>query len=135
MLVHTAAIAATEAARRSIVPGATAADCRSVALSELSMLGIAEADIQFDPPVLDDDTSQVTVNLAVPVNLRNGYVLPRIFLGKEVFKSVTLQREGKWVDVADEIVQQDGVRKSKDKEKDKASKSDSSGKGSSNSGS
>jgi Flp pilus assembly protein TadG len=116
MLVHTASIAATEAARRSIIPGATAADCQRAAQAELGALGISESTVEIDPPEINDDTTQVTVNLSVPLTMRNGYVLPRIFLGKQVAKSVTLQREGKWEDAASEKVKKDGVKESKSKD-------------------
>jgi Flp pilus assembly protein TadG len=123
MLVHTTAIAATEAARTSIIAGATANDCRLKALEELRVVGVVDASVAIDPPEIVDDTSQVTVNLRVPVSMRNGYGLSRVFLGKHVFKSVTLQREGKYVDASAETVQSEGV-KSEDagNAKDKAKK-------------
>ena len=49
------------------------------------------------------------------MTLRNGYGLSRFFLGKTIFKSVTLQREGVSVDVASEQVQNDGVQDIADK--------------------
>ncbi|HMO84097.1 MAG TPA: hypothetical protein PKC18_04160 [Lacipirellulaceae bacterium] len=52
----------------------------------------------------------MTVDLAVPVSYRNGYGLSRVLLGKQVFKSVTLQCEGKSVEAADERVKKRGVR-------------------------
>jgi hypothetical protein len=110
MLVHTASIAATEAARHSILPGATAAECKSACLKELAMLGISDAEVTVSPSTIDDDTKQVTINLEVPVSMKNGYVLPRFFLGKKVFKSVTLQREGKHEDASEETVVRDGMQ-------------------------
>jgi Flp pilus assembly protein TadG len=110
MLVHTASIAATEAARKSIVAGATAAEVRLKALDELRMIGVVDATVTVDPTEIVDDTTQVTVNLTVPVSLRNGYGLSRIFLGKNVNKNVTLQREGKTEAIATEKVKKDGVR-------------------------
>ena len=94
MLVNTAAIAATEAARASIIPGATADECRAACMQELSVIGVNTAIIAVEPAEITDDTTQVTINLSVPVT-KNGYVLSRFFLGKNVRKSVTLQREGK----------------------------------------
>jgi Flp pilus assembly protein TadG len=124
MLVHTASIAATEAARKSIVAGATAAEVRLKALDELRMIGVVDATVTVDPSEIVDDTTQVTVNLTVPVSLRNGYGLSRIFLGRNVNKNVTLQREGKTEEVASEKVKKDGV-----------STNGNSGSGNSNSGS
>ena len=121
MLMHTAAIAATEAARQSILPGATAADVQAAGMRELSMVGIADATFDITPGVISKDTKQVTVDLTVPVTLKNGYFLPRLFLGKEVIKSVTLQREGKSEDVVAETVKKEGTRDAKDK-KDKSKK-------------
>jgi hypothetical protein len=120
MLVHTTAIAATEAARTSIIAGATANDCRLKALDELRIVGVVDASVVLDPPEIVDDTSQVTVSLRVPVSLRNGYGLSRMFLGKHVFKSVTLQREGKYVDASAETVQAEGVQADDKGKKDKS---------------
>jgi hypothetical protein len=110
MLVHTTAIAATEAARKSIIPGATAPEVRLKALEELRAVGIVDANVTLDPAEIVDDTTQVTVSLTVPVSLRNGYGLSRVFLGKQIFKSVTLQREGKTEDIATETVRLDGIQ-------------------------
>lgn len=110
MLTHTAAIAATEAARKAIIPGAVAADASSAAMRELGIAGISEATVQLDPPVINDAVDQVTVSLTVPLGGRNGYTMAKIFLGKELTKSVTLQREGKTVHVSSETVKKDGVR-------------------------
>jgi hypothetical protein len=104
MLVHTTSIAAAEGARRSIVPGATAADCRTASINELAALGINRAEIRVNPTVITDDTSQVTVTVSVPVSGRNSYLIPKFFLGKSVEKSVTLQREGKVATSGDEPV-------------------------------
>jgi Flp pilus assembly protein TadG len=123
MLVHTAAIAATEAARRSIIPGATAAECQTTGMAELQAVGVTDANFSLDPPEILENTKQVTVNLSVPLSMRNGYLLPRIFLGKEVFNSVTLQREGKSEEAAGELVGLDGVRPSSAKDKPKKDKS------------
>jgi Flp pilus assembly protein TadG len=110
MLVHTTSIAATEAARRSIVAGATVNEVRLKALDELQTVGIVDASVEVLPTTLTDDTTQVTINLIVPVSLRNGYGISRVFLGKQVFKSVTLQREGKTEDVAAETIRTDGIQ-------------------------
>lgn len=131
MLVHTTAIAATEAARASIIPGATAAECKTAGLAELQAVGISDVTFSMDPPEILDDTTQVTVNLSVPLNMKNGYMLPRIFMGKEVFKSVTLQREGKTEDASLESSAREGVRETGKKDKPKKEKKDNSGKGNS----
>lgn len=138
MLTHTTAIAATEAARKAIIPGAVAADSKNAAMRELGIAGITEATVELDPPVITDDVDQVTVNLTVPIGGRNGYTLARIFLGRELFKSVTLQREGKDVDVASETAKakKDGVKtKTNNGNSGSGSSGSNSGQGSSSSGS
>ncbi|MCA9238165.1 MAG: pilus assembly protein [Planctomycetales bacterium] len=110
MLVHTASIAATEAARKSIIPGATAAEIRSEGMSQLALIGVSDATLTVTPAEILPSTEQVTVQLDVPVNMRNGYLLPRVFLGRSVRKSVTLQREGKQTAANSETVTPDGMR-------------------------
>lgn len=112
MLVHTSSIAATEAARRGIIAGATATEVRDKALSELKAVGIVDAVVEVLPKDIVDETPQVTVNLHVPVSTRNGYSLARLLLGKEVFKSVTLQREGDFDATAAETPTRDGIQTS-----------------------
>jgi hypothetical protein len=122
MLVHTTAIAATEAARASIIPGATAAECKKAGMGELQAVGVTDATFAIDPPEILDDTTQVTVNLTVPLSMKNGYLLPRIFMGKEVYKSVTLQREGKTEDASLENSDPEGVRETGKEDKPKKDK-------------
>lgn len=110
MLLNTTAIAATEAARKSIVDGATAADVKAAAMRELGVAGIQTANVVMDPTDIVEDTKQVTVSLTVPVGGKNGYTLARLFLGKAIFKSVTLQREAKTVDSGSESGIRDGLR-------------------------
>ncbi|QDU88132.1 TadE-like protein [Pirellulimonas nuda] len=93
MLVHTAKIAATEGARRGIVPGATAEDCRAAAQGELDILGFVGGTVTVTPATISDATPEVNVTVSVPVDVRNGYVLPRFFLGSTVTRSINLQRE------------------------------------------
>ena len=103
MLVQTTSIAAVEAARVGIVPGATSQECLDAAMAELNVVGITDATIEVNPVVMSNGTTQVTVNLTVPVNGENGYMTPRFFLGKRIFKTVTLQREGKHEDIDNEV--------------------------------
>jgi len=93
MLQHTTVVAATEGARRSIIPGATAAECQQAAERELAIVGFPSADILIDPPVILEDTSQVTVSISVPMTGENGFFLPKFFKGAKIEKAVTLQRE------------------------------------------
>src|SRR5262245_4405407 len=81
-----------EGSRRGIVPGATAADCRTAAQSVLNTVMVRNATITVTPAVITQDTPQVTVAVAVPVN-SNSWVVPMFFHGKTVANSMTLRRE------------------------------------------
>jgi len=102
MLRHTAVVAATEGARRSIVPGATATECQQAAESELAAVGFSSSTVTVSPAVILTDTPQVTVSVSVPMTGVNGFVLPRFLNGAQIDKSVTLQRESAVVDPATE---------------------------------
>ncbi len=93
MLQHTAVVAATEGARRGIIPGATATECEQAATNELAAVGFSSAEVVIDPTVINDDTSQVTVSVSIPMSGENGFVLPRFLVGGSMQRSVTLQRE------------------------------------------
>jgi hypothetical protein len=86
MLVNTGA-------RTGIVPGATAAEVRIAVQRELDVLGIKESTITLDPPVLSDADQSIGVAVQVPVNAKNGYMIPRFFLGKNVTKVAALRKE------------------------------------------
>ena len=92
MLRNTCQIAAAEGARRGILPGATADQCRDAALGELEVIGVDGATATVTPTVILDATADITVRVDVPV-AQNGYVFPRFFLGRTLTSSVTLQRE------------------------------------------
>ncbi len=81
-----------EGARRGIVPGATATDCRNSAQAVLNSISARDATINVTPSVITDDTSEVTVAIAVPVS-SNSWVLPVFFAGKTISGSMTLKRE------------------------------------------
>jgi Flp pilus assembly protein TadG len=89
---HTADNAAYEAARCAMVPGASAADATSKAQSILQAVGTRGAQISVTPGTITDDTEEVTVNIAVPVN-RNALILPRFARGKTLHSSSTLRTE------------------------------------------
>lgn len=90
---HTAVVAATEAARKSIVRGATAQDCIDTAYRELSAVGVMTASVDIDPPEILFDTEQVSVIVEIPLDSSNGFILPGFIKGKKISKAVTLQRE------------------------------------------
>ena len=81
-----------EGARRGIVPGATAADCRSSAQAVLNSIFARDATISVTPTVITKDTSEVTVAVTVPVN-NNSWVIPVFFANKTISSTMTLKRE------------------------------------------
>ena len=81
-----------EGSRRGIVPGATAADCRAAAQNVLNTVMARNATIDVTPAVIVQDTPEVTVAVAVPVN-SNSWVAPLFFNGRTVQNSMTLRRE------------------------------------------
>ena len=81
-----------EGARRGIVPGATADNCRASALTVLNSISARDAQITVTPSVITKDTPQVTVAVAIPVN-NNSWVIPVFFKDKTIASSMTLQRE------------------------------------------
>lgn len=89
---HTADNAAYEAARTSMVPGATAAEARSKATDLLGVVGARGAVINISPSTLTPDTKEVTVDIAVPLN-RNGLIVPRFSKSKSIRATSTLRTE------------------------------------------
>jgi Flp pilus assembly protein TadG len=81
-----------EGARRGIVPGATAANCRASAQLVLNSISATGATITVIPSVITKDTPEVTVAVTVPVN-NNSWVIPVFFEGRNISSSMTLRRE------------------------------------------
>ena len=81
-----------EGSRRGIVPGATADDCRASAQLILNAVLANSAQIDITPAIIDDDTSEITVSISVPMN-SNSWVAPLFFYNKVVSGSMTLRRE------------------------------------------
>jgi Flp pilus assembly protein TadG len=81
-----------EGARRGIVPGATADNCRASAQSVLNSIAARDAQIDVNPTVIMSDTEQVTVSIQVPIN-SNSWVIPVFFADRTVTGSMTLRRE------------------------------------------
>ena len=94
MVRNTIENAAYEGARVGIISGATSGECSAAADSYLQITGIHDATVNVTPSVIDHTTTQVSVSITVPMNLQNGYVFPRFFLGKSLASSITLSREG-----------------------------------------
>ncbi len=81
-----------EGSRRGIVPGATADDCRNAAQAVLNTIIVSDAQIDVNPSVITDDTSEVTVSIVVPID-SNSWVTPFFFQGKLLSSSMMLRRE------------------------------------------
>lgn len=92
MIRQTVENACYEGARRGIVPGATATDCQNSAQAVLNSVSARDSTINVTPSVINGDTSQVTVDITVPVN-SNSWVIPVFFANKTISGSMTLKRE------------------------------------------
>ena len=92
MIRQTVENAVYEGARRGIVPGATADNCRTTAQTVLNTVSINGAQVDVSPTVITQDTTEVTVSVAVPVN-NNSWVTPVFFGDKTITGSMTLRRE------------------------------------------
>ncbi len=79
--------AAYEGARRGVVPGATANDCLNTAISVLNAVGTNSASVSVAPPIIDDNTTQVTVTISVPLSSNSWG--PARFLGGATLRSVS----------------------------------------------
>lgn len=89
---HTADNAAYEAARVAMVPGATAAEAVAEAERLLGVVGARGAVVTVDPPNLGPESTQVTVEVNLPLD-RNGLVVPRFVGGRQIESSSTLRTE------------------------------------------
>jgi Flp pilus assembly protein TadG len=92
MLRHSAAQAAYEGARRGIVPGATAAEVKTVTEAIMNSAFASVYQVDVVPATITASTPEVTVNISLPL-AANSWVVPNFFAGKTLTKSFTLQRE------------------------------------------
>lgn len=93
MLRNTIENAACEGARRGIIPGATALACEQSAQELLDIVRVNNSTVEATPDPILPDTDEVTVDVSVPLDASNGYLLPKYFLGREVNATVTLRRQ------------------------------------------
>jgi Flp pilus assembly protein TadG len=93
MLRNTIENAACEGARRGIVPGATALACEQSAQQLLDIVGVNNSTVDATPDPLAPDSEEVTVDVTVPLDASNGYLLPKYFLGREIHATITLPRQ------------------------------------------
>jgi Flp pilus assembly protein TadG len=92
VLRNTANNAAYEAVRQVVVPGATAQEAIDEASLVLQSVGTENATITVNPSVIDSETSQVTVTVAIPFN-DNGFFLPIFANGLVIRSSSTHKTE------------------------------------------
>ena len=89
---HTVDNAAYEAARRGIVPGATAADVESRAREIMGAVGARGVAVTVTPSVIDLNVAEVNVLVEVPADT-NGFIAPKFFSGKTMAGNCTMSRE------------------------------------------
>lgn len=89
---HTIDNAAYEAARKAIVPGATAAEAEQEARRIMDIVGAQGVDVRITPAVMDIDTPEVKVNVSVDFD-QNGFLAPFFFAGDRIAGEVTMRRE------------------------------------------
>ncbi len=92
MIRHTVDNAAYEAARRGIVPGATAQDVEDMARTIMSSVGAAGVSVTITPAVITEDTEEVTVEVTVPCD-QNGFLVPKFFAAELLVGRTTMTRE------------------------------------------
>lgn len=90
---NTAEIAATEGARRGIIPGASAAECIAGASREMRAVGVESFTVRVFPPQIRDETRSVRVQVDVAMQPSNGVLVSGLFSGKTVSRSIELERE------------------------------------------
>ena len=84
--------AAMEGARAAILPGSDGQDAINEATELISIVGIQNATVTIDPPILTPTTPQVTVTVTVPL-LENSLPMSKFVLGETIRQTVTLTRE------------------------------------------
>jgi Flp pilus assembly protein TadG len=92
-LRNTAEIAATEGARRGIIPGATAAECIAAATTEMQNVAAGQFTVVVNPTAIQTNTPTIQVTVTVPLTAQNGYFVSNWFTGGQISKSITLDRE------------------------------------------
>jgi Flp pilus assembly protein TadG len=92
MLIHTVESALLQGARRGIIPGATAEQCRQAAQDVLDIGRIRSSTITVSPTTITETTATVSITVSVPLD-GNGYQASSVFLGKTILRTATLNRE------------------------------------------
>jgi Flp pilus assembly protein TadG len=92
MLIHTVESALLHGARRGIVPGASAAQCKQAAQEILDIARVRASTITVSPSVINDATTTISIAISVPLD-NNGYQASTLFLGKSIERTAQLKRE------------------------------------------
>jgi Flp pilus assembly protein TadG len=92
MLIHTVESALLQGARRGIIPGATADQCRQAAQDVLDIGRVRSSSITVSPTTITETTPTVSITVSVPLS-ENGYQASSLFLGKTILRTATLNRE------------------------------------------
>lgn len=90
---NTAEVAATEGARRGIIPGASAAECIAAASDEMTAVGVDSFTVTVTPSQIQPTTTSVRVEVVVNAGPENGLFVSGLFNGKSVTRSIELERE------------------------------------------
>lgn len=89
MLRHTVDHAAYTAARNAIIPGAKAEDVIATAEEHLNIIGLAGATVTVNPPVIEDESSVVEVQVRLPIS-ENSFFTPEYLFGDLVGRSALM---------------------------------------------
>ena len=92
MLIHTVESALLQGARRGIIPGATADQCRQAAQDVLNIGRVRTSTITVTPGVITENTTSVSITISVPLE-PNGYQASSVFIGKTINRTTQLNRE------------------------------------------
>ena len=83
--------AALEAARRGMVPGATAENCTATANSALELLHVKNATVEVEPSTILPGTPEITINVSIPL-ADNAMPMSAFVMGTTLTRSITLER-------------------------------------------
>ncbi len=92
MLIHTVESAMLQAARRGIMPGANADQCRLAAQAVLDIGRIRTSTVTVSPAIMGENTPTVSITISVPLD-SNGYQASSVFMGKTITRTIQLNRE------------------------------------------
>jgi len=93
MIRHTVDNAVYEGCRVGIIPGATINEVQLETQRVLSSLGLNNVNISVVPPLIDQDTEEITVRVDVPLD-DNSFVPNQFVAGRNIVRQLTLRREG-----------------------------------------